>query len=152
MVNFYSDYIHCNKSDSSKKGTIALNATLEQVADHIDHIKKVAGIDHVGLGSDYDGVTRLPKGLGDVSKFPDLIAELLKRNYTEEEVKKVVGENLIRAFEKAEEVAKKLQKERPPYDEYRFFTNVTCRPNYGGGLTGWVPKYNRTITAVPLVI
>ncbi|RMX42542.1 hypothetical protein pdam_00016720 [Pocillopora damicornis] len=152
MVNFYSDYIHCNKSDSSKKDTIALNATLEQVADHIDHIKKVAGIDHVGLGSDYDGVTRLPKGLGDVSKFPDLIAELLKRNYTEEEVKKVVGENLIRAFEKAEEVAKKLQKERPPYDEYRFFTNVTCRPNYGGGLTGWVPKYNRTITAVPLVI
>lgn len=47
----------------------------------------------------------LPKGLGDVSKFPDLIAELLKRNYTEEEVKKVVGENLIRAFEKAEEVS-----------------------------------------------
>lgn len=148
MVNFYSDYIYCNKSDPSKKD----NATLEHVADHIDHIKKVAGIDHVGLGSDYDGVPRLPKGLGDVAKFPDLIAELLKRNYTADEVKKVVGENLIRAFEKAEEVAKELQKKQAPFDEYRFFSNVTCRPNYGGGLTGWVPRYNRTITAVPLVI
>lgn len=148
MVNFYSDYIYCNKSDPSDK----YNVTLQHVADHIDYIKNVTGIDYVGLGSDYDGVPRLPQGLGDVTKFPDLIAELLKRKYTEEEVKKVVGENLIRAFKKAEEVAKELQKTQAPHDEYRFFSNVTCRPNYGGGLFGWVPRYNRTIQAVPLEI
>ncbi|KAL9976696.1 hypothetical protein ACROYT_G014023 [Oculina patagonica] len=147
MVNFYSDYIYCNKTNNN-----TINATLSHVADHIDHIKKVAGIDYVGLGSDYDGVKRLPEGLADVTTFPDLVAELLKRGYTDEEVKKVVGENLIRAFEKAEQVAKDMQSKQAPYDEYRFFSNVTCRPNYGGGLSGFVPYYNRTITAVPLVI
>lgn len=145
MVNFYSKYIYCNKTNSK-------NATLSHVADHIDHIKKIAGIDYIGLGSDYDGVPTLPEGLEDVTKFPDLVAELLRRKYTENEVKKVVGENLIRVFEKAEKVAKDMQSKQAPYDEYRFFSDVDCRPNYGGGLGSFVPKYNRTITAVPLVI
>lgn len=145
MVNFYSKYIYCNKTNSK-------NATLSHVADHIDHIKKIAGIDYVGLGSDYDGVPTLPEGLEDVTKFPDLVAELLRRKYTEDEVKKVVGENLIRVFEKAEQVAKDMQSKQAPYDEYRFFEDVKCRPNYGGGLGSFVPKYNRTITAVPLLI
>lgn len=145
MVNFYSDYIKC---DSNK----SVAATLEHVADHIDHIKKVAGIDHVGLGSDYDGVPRLPKGLEDVTKFPDLIAELLRRGYSDEDARKVVGENLIRAFEKAEEVARNFQRQHPPYDQYRFFANLTCRPNYGGGLDSFVPYYNRTIVVSPFKI
>ncbi|XP_029198678.2 dipeptidase 1-like [Acropora millepora] len=145
MVNFYSDYIKC---DSGK--TVA--ATLKHVADHIDHIKKVAGIDYVGLGSDYDGVPRLPKGLEDVTKFPDLVAELLSRGYSDEDVRKVVGENLIRAFEKAEEVAKEFQSQTAPYDQYRFFANRICRPNYGGGLGSLVPYYNRTIVVSPFAV
>ncbi|XP_073234369.1 dipeptidase 1-like [Porites lutea] len=145
MVNFYDKYIRCTANKS-------LPANLSHVADHIDHIKKVAGIDYVGLGSDYDGVPTLPQGLGDVAKFPDLIAELLKRGYSEEEVKKVVGENLIRTFKKAEEVAQEMQKKMAPYDEYRFFANIPCRPNYGGGLGGFVPYYNRTIVVSPFKI
>lgn len=145
MVNFYSDYIKCGTNKT-------VPATLQHVADHIDHIKKVAGIDYVGLGSDYDGVPRLPEGLEDVTKFPDLVAELLERGYSDQDVRKIVGENLIRAFEKAEQVAKDLQSQQPPYDEYRFFGNVTCRPNYGGGFDSFVPYYNRTIVVSPLSI
>lgn len=145
MVNFYSKYIRCETNK-----TVAAN--LQHVADHIDHIKKVAGIDYVGLGSDYDGVPSLPSGLEDVTKFPDLVAELFKRGYSDEDVRKVVGENLIRAFEKAEKVAKDLQKQNAPSDEYRFFANLTCRPNYGGGLGSFVPYYNRTIVVSPFKI
>src|SRR6267143_5117061 len=64
-------------------------ATLKQAADHIEHIRAVAGVDHVGLGSDFDGITEVPVGLEDVSKFPDLIAELLRRGWSEQDVRKV---------------------------------------------------------------
>jgi membrane dipeptidase len=84
------------------------------VADHIDHIVKVAGIEHVGLGSDFDGVSNLPQGLEDVSKYPNLTAELLRRGYAQEDVKKVLGLNLLRVMREAEAVAKRLQSERGP--------------------------------------
>src|SRR2546426_8922087 len=73
-------------------------ATAQQVADHIQHIRDIAGIDHVGLGSDFDGITEVPAGLEDVSKFPDLIAELLRRGWTDLDVKKVAGLNCPRVL------------------------------------------------------
>ncbi len=76
--------------------------TIAQVADHIDHVRKVAGIDHVAYGSDFDGITSTPVGLEDVSTFPALTAELLRRGYTDTDVKKVLGLNLLRVMRAAE--------------------------------------------------
>jgi membrane dipeptidase len=89
-------------------------ATIADVADHLDHIKKIAGADHVGIGSDYDGVDALPEGLEDVSKYPALFAELSRRGWTERELRKLAGENVLRALTQAERVAARLQKSRPP--------------------------------------
>jgi membrane dipeptidase len=79
---------------------------LARLADHIDHIVRVAGIDHVGLGSDFDGVERTPVGMEDVSCFPNLTAELLRRGYSERDVKKVLGENFLRVLAEAERFAR----------------------------------------------
>ncbi len=84
------------------------------LADHIDHIVRVAGIDHVGLGSDFDGVAVLPRGLEDVSRLPILTSALLERGYSEDDVLKVLGGNLLRAFRQVEEVAARLQRTTPP--------------------------------------
>ena len=89
-------------------------ATLSQVADHIDHVRKVAGIDHVGIGADFDGMDSQPEGLDDVSKYPALLAELLKRGYSDEDVQKIAGRNVLRVMRGAEAVALKLQKTRKP--------------------------------------
>src|SRR6266853_4393998 len=80
-------------------------ATLSQVADHIEHIRDVAGVDAVGLGSDFDGITEVPVGLEDVSKFPDLLAELLRRGWSEQDIRKVAGLNALRVLRAAEGVA-----------------------------------------------
>lgn len=80
-------------------------ATLAQVADHIDHIRTVAGIDHVGIGSDFDGVAVQPVGLEDVSCFPALFAELRHRGYSDEDLRKIAGRNFLRVFRAAEAVA-----------------------------------------------
>jgi len=80
-------------------------ATLAQVADHIEHVRDVAGVDAVGLGSDFDGITEVPVGLEDVSKFPDLLAELLRRGWSEQDVKKVAGLNALRVLRATEQVA-----------------------------------------------
>ncbi len=79
---------------------------VHHVVDHIEHIIKVAGIDHVGLGSDFDGVSVLPKQLEDVSCYPYITQELLNRGYNREQIHKVLGDNLLRAFRQAEKVAK----------------------------------------------
>lgn len=92
----------------------APRATLAQVADHIEHIRDVAGIDHVGLGSDFDGITTVVDGLEDVSHFPALFAELSRRGWSDEDLKKLAGENLLHAFARAEAVSARLRKERPP--------------------------------------
>ena len=89
-------------------------ATLTQVADHIDHVRKVAGIDHIGLGGDFDGITAVVQGLEDVSKYPDLTAELLKRGYTDQDVKKILGLNILRVMREAERVSGELRKKRGP--------------------------------------
>jgi membrane dipeptidase len=90
-------------------------ATLYEVADHIDHIVEVAGIDHVGLGSDYDGIDHVPIGLEDVSRFPDLIAELLERGYTDEDIRKLAGLNFLRVMHEAEAVSERLRMAHGPY-------------------------------------
>lgn len=89
-------------------------ATLAQVADHIDHIRRVAGIDHVGIGGDFDGISTVPAGLEDVSTYPALVAELLRRGYSDDDVKKLLGLNLLRVMRKNEEVAARLGTERGP--------------------------------------
>jgi len=89
-------------------------ASVAEVADHIDHIRKVAGIDHIGIGSDFDGITQTIPGLDDVSKYPNLTAELLRRGYSDGDVKKILGENMLRVFREAEKVSKQLQAERGP--------------------------------------
>ena len=86
-------------------------ATLPQVADHVEYLRKVAGVDHVGIGSDFDGISSVPVGLQDVSKFPDLIAELLRRGWTEVDVKKVAGLNTLRVLREAERVAGEMQRQ-----------------------------------------
>jgi len=91
-------------------------ATLAQVADHIEHVRRVAGVDHVGIGSDFDGITSVPVGLEGVDDYPALFAELLRRGWTDEEVKKLAGHNVLRVFREAEKVSAKLRKERPASD------------------------------------
>jgi membrane dipeptidase len=98
------------RADSMRAwGSRAPHATLAQVADHIEYIRRLAGVDHVGLGSDFDGIDEVPQGLEDVSKFPDLIAELLRRGWSEADVKKVAGQNILRVMRDAERVARDLQ-------------------------------------------
>ncbi len=92
------------------------SATLQQVADHIDHLRDVAGIDHIGIGSDFDGIRAVPVGLEDVSKYPALIAELLERGYAEDDVAKIAGRNLLRVMREAEAAAARIRDTRPPSD------------------------------------
>jgi membrane dipeptidase len=89
-------------------------ATLAQVADHVEHVRKVAGVDNVGLGGDYDGNDNWPVGLEDVSKYPYLFAELIRRGWTDEDLKKLASGNILRAMRQAEATAKRLQASRPP--------------------------------------
>ena len=88
-------------------------ATLAQVADHIEHVRRVAGAAHVGIGSDFDGVTSLPVGLEDVSTYPALFAELARRGWSDANLRRLAGENVLGALRRAEQVAARLQRERP---------------------------------------
>ncbi|MGE0456483.1 MAG: dipeptidase [Vicinamibacteria bacterium] len=88
--------------------------TLAQLADHVEHVRRVAGVDHVGLGGDYDGNDAFPEGMGDVTGYPLLFAELIRRGWSDADLEKLAGGNVLRALRKAEEVAARLQKERPP--------------------------------------
>jgi membrane dipeptidase len=138
MVNFYSAFVDgptALKVIEARKAARAANpdpaayrkamskwfdenptpsATVFQLADHIDHIVKVAGIDHVGIGSDFDGIDSAPVGLEDVSKYPVLVQVLLDRGYSESDIHKVLGGNVLRAFRKAGAVAAELQKTTRP--------------------------------------
>jgi membrane dipeptidase len=90
------------------------SATLAQVADHIEHVRAVAGVDHVGIGSDFDGIDNVPVGLEDVSRFPDLFAELIRRGWSDADLKKLAGQNLLRVMRQAEATAARLQRSREP--------------------------------------
>jgi membrane dipeptidase len=102
-----------NELDAWRQAHPAPRATLAQVADHIEHVRAVAGIDHVGIGSDFDGITSTPLGLEGVEDYPDLLAELLRRGWKDEEIKKLAGQNVLRVLREVEKVSARLQKERP---------------------------------------
>ena len=95
-------------------GQAAPRATLAQVADHIEHIRRVAGADHVGIGGDFDGIEDVVQGLEDVSRYPALFAELARRGWSDADLRKLAGENVLRAFTRAEQVAAQLQRTRAP--------------------------------------
>ena len=120
MVTFVPGFISQAVADfdarpeAERKGLTGPRATLSQVADHIDHIRKIAGIDHVGLGGDFDGISQVVAGLEDVSKYPDLTAELLKRGYKDDDIRKILGVNVLRVMRQVEKVAAGLQKTRQP--------------------------------------
>jgi membrane dipeptidase len=88
--------------------------TIADVADHIDHIRKVAGVDHVGLGSDFDGIPEAVSGLDGVDKFPDLLLELMHRGWSDADLAKVAGGNVLRVMREAEQVAARLQAQELP--------------------------------------
>jgi len=85
-------------------------ATIGEVADHIDHIRRVAGADHVGIGGDFDGISETVQGLEDVSTYPALFAELIRRGWSDSDLKKLAGQNVLRAFERTEAVSARLRK------------------------------------------
>ncbi|HEX6070198.1 MAG TPA: dipeptidase [Longimicrobiaceae bacterium] len=104
MVTFVPQFVNADPAAAS----------LADVANHIDHIRRVAGIDHIGIGGDFDGISSVPEGLEDVSDYPALFAELLRRGYSEEDLRKISRENVVRAMRQMEEVADRLRRERPP--------------------------------------
>lgn len=119
MVNFSPDFISCVPGNSSTglPDYYEKNATLAQVVRHIVHIGDLIGYDHVGIGTDYDGITTTPKGLEDVSKFPDLVAELLRQGVSDGDAAKVVGRNLLRVWKEVDAVAAQMQEEMDPVED-----------------------------------
>ena len=89
-------------------------ATIKDVADHIEHVRQVAGVDHVGIGSDFDGIDETPVGLEDSSKYPALFAELIRRGWSDGDLRKLAGQNLLRALRGAEATARRLQQTTRP--------------------------------------
>jgi membrane dipeptidase len=141
MVNFYCDFVDSTKirwnqaagaaarsARASGGDSAAVRRAVEQwtaanpaprpgigtIADHIEHIRDVAGVDHVGYGSDFDGIDCAPEGLNDVSTFPRLTAELLRRGWSDADVRKVIGLNTLRVMRGAEAAARRLQTQRGP--------------------------------------
>ena len=90
-----------------------IRVTLGQVADHVDHVRQVAGVDHVGLGGDYDGNDAWPEGMEDVTSYPRLLAELARRGWSDEDLGKLANRNALRVLRRAEAVASRLRAERP---------------------------------------
>ena len=103
--------------EAGLKAWLAANArpraTIAQVADHIEHIRKVAGVDHIGLGGDFDGTPTLPLGVDGVDAYPAILAELARRGWSDQDLRKVAGENVLRAMHGAEAAAARLQAQRP---------------------------------------
>ena len=115
MITFYPTYLKCSDPDS---------ASLKEVADHIMYIGGLIGFDHVGIGSDFDGMQHGPRGLEDVSKYPDLIEELVQRGLGKEELGAVVGESILRVLNEVDLVAKELSKVLPLEDRVRPFPHA----------------------------
>jgi membrane dipeptidase len=105
---------HSRLAQEVQRQTPAPRATMDDAIRHIEHVRDVAGIDHVGIGGDFDGITQVPEGLEDVSTYPALFAELSRRGWSEADLRKLAGENALRVWRQAEEVARRLQRERGP--------------------------------------
>jgi membrane dipeptidase len=102
------------ETEAWKAANPAPIVTISQVIDHIEHMRQVAGIDHIGIGGDFDGITDTVQGLDDVSKYPALFAELAHRGWSDDDMRKLAGQNVLRVFEQVEQVAARLQKTRQP--------------------------------------
>lgn len=116
MVNFAPDFVSCHWTGSPEEANgvpsyFPGNATLEHVATHVLHIGRLIGFEHVGFGSDFDGIGSTPRGLDDVAAYPALVAELLRRGVTDKEAALVVGGNVLRVWREVDAVAEKLQAE-----------------------------------------
>ena len=98
------------ESDKLEQANPLSPLPISKLIDHIDHIVKVAGIDHVGIGADFDGANDMPEGAKDVSMLPNITYELLKRGYSEQDIRKILGGNLLRAFAEAERVARSMSR------------------------------------------
>ena len=112
MVNFAPEFVSCVANPDNKNGIpdfYPKNSTIEHVVEHVKHIGELIGYDHVGFGSDFDGIPTTPEGLDDVSKYPDLVAEMLKQNISDQDAAKVVGGNLLRVWKEVDNVAEKMQ-------------------------------------------
>ncbi|KAI5862820.1 putative dipeptidase [Durotheca rogersii] len=128
MVNFAAEFISC-AATPDPNGVPPFDPahnTLSRVAEHVTYIGSLIGYDHVGFGSDFDGITRTPEGLGDVSRYPDLVAELLRRGVSDADAAKVVGANVLRVWADAERVAAALQDAGEPIleDELPSFSGL----------------------------
>jgi len=117
MVNFAPQFVGADG-----------NATVEGVADHVEHIADVAGKRHVGLGSDFDGIGTVPRGLEDVSKYPQLIAELRKRKWNRRDLVGLTGGNLLRVLENAEAVARRMHFEEHREPDYAIYSKRRDMP------------------------
>lgn len=119
MINFAPEFISCQDvgSPSGLPEFVERNNTLEHVVKHIMYIGELIGYDYVGLGSDFDGIPTTPRGLEDVSKYPDLIDALLKKGVSEKDAGKVAGRNLLRVWHEVDKVATRLQKEIDPVED-----------------------------------
>lgn len=115
-MNFSPDFVSCvdKGAENGVPEFFPENNTLAQVVSHITYIGDLIGYDHVGLGSDFDGIPSTPAGLDDVSKYPDLVAELLRRGVSDEDAAKVAGGNILRVWGDVEKVAAKLQGQGGP--------------------------------------
>lgn len=102
------------KSEEWKKVNPSPIVTITDLADHFDHIKNLIGVEHIGIGSDFDGFTTTIYGLDDCSKFPNLFAELARRGWTEGDLKKIAGENFLRVFREAESISAELKLQLKP--------------------------------------
>src|SRR5579875_50640 len=112
QINFNCGFVS-QKSADAPKGT-EVRATLADVVAHIDHVKQIAGIDTVGIGTDFDGITCTPEGLDDVSKFPNLTRALLEKGYSPADIKKIYGGNILRVMRQVEKVSAEMTQKAAP--------------------------------------
>ncbi|KAK8067129.1 Dipeptidase sirJ [Apiospora hydei] len=137
MINFSPDFISCIDENNSNgiPTHYPPNSTLAQVANHITYIGELIGYDHVGLGSDFDGIMSTPEGLPDVAAYPDLVAELLRRGVSDEDAAKIAGGNILRVWADAEAVAVRMQSEgvQPMEDDL---------PNLKFASQGWINGFD----------
>lgn len=117
MVNFNPGFVSCVEAPGREDGLpedFQANATLAQVVRHVKYIGERIGWEHVGLGSDFDGIQEVPRGLEDVGKYPALVGELLRQGVRDEDVAKVVGRNVLRVWREVEKVAAEMQRAGEP--------------------------------------
>ncbi len=112
QINIYCQFISQKSADAPKDAPV--RATLDDVVAHIDHVRQIAGIDAIGIGTDFDGITCAPVGLDDVSKFPNLTRALLEKGYSPADIKKIYGGNTLRIMRQVEKVAAMMKTQSPP--------------------------------------